>query len=62
MIELDINNGRKMTLSQDKKDGAITCKTGTENNIDSEFKISAGDMVMLINYYQYKKGRNEEIF
>jgi len=62
MIEIEVNNGRKITLSQDKKDGAITCKTGTKNNIDSEFNIPTGDMVMLINYYRYKKDKNEELF
>ena len=62
MISFEINNQRKMMLSQEQHDKNITVTTGTDYQIDNEFIISPGDMVMLINYYRYQKEHNKEIF
>lgn len=53
-ISFDVNNGGKLEVCQEKHDGSIKVSTG-ENN---EYNISAGDFVMLLNYYSYVKRNN----
>jgi hypothetical protein len=53
-ISFDVNNGGKLEVCQTKHDGSIKVSTG-ENN---EYNISAGDFVMLLNYYSYVKRNN----
>lgn len=56
-IETQINNNRTMQLAQEKYDGDITLSTYNNDSgeVDHEEFISAGDMVMLINYYRHVK-------
>lgn len=55
-ISLEINNGRHMVLNQYHHDGAIHVMTANKLSVDSEFTISAGDMVTMINWYRHQKG------
>ena len=50
-LTFDTNNGGILSVEQKKHDGSIQVSTGE--------KISAGDFVMLLNYYSYVK--NNEI-
>lgn len=58
MLEIQVNNNRTMTLSQIEQDGDIYCQVGKNDDIDTEIIISAGDMVMLVNYYKHIKDNN----
>lgn len=50
-ISFDVNNGGKLEVCQAKHDGSISV-----NIRESEkFNISAGDFVMLLNFYKYVK-------
>ncbi|MNW61400.1 hypothetical protein D3C74_394540 [compost metagenome] len=59
-IEFEINNNRTMQLAQQSYDGSITLSTfnKTTSETDHEEVITAGDMVMLINYYRHVKSNN----
>lgn len=59
-ITIEINNERTMQLSQQDHDGTITISTynTTSKSVDHEEQISAGDFVMLMNYYHYVKSNN----
>ena len=64
-ITLKVNNGRTMSLTQRAHDGAtlihIEDANGNAETIsDNEAFISAGDMVMLVNYFRACK-RGDEI-
>lgn len=63
-INMKINNGRMMQLAQQEVDGEITFTTYDIKSglVDHEEQISAGDMVMLLNYYHYQKRNNLPIF
>jgi len=54
-----VNNNGTMEISQSEADGNITVHTfhGAKNFSETkdDIKISAGDMVMLINLYKYIK-------
>lgn len=57
MIEIEINNNRKLRVSQTEADKA-RCGIALESidekgNIDRRDLISEGDFVMLMNYYRY---------
>lgn len=55
-ISFNVNNGATLNLCQNKRDDAVMVTRA--NLTDGEIKrceISAGDLVMLINYYQYIK-------
>ena len=54
-ISVDVNNGGIMTLVQDKHDGSITLSSP-----GSEYRISPGELVMLMNYYRNCKSGCEE--
>lgn len=63
MIKLNINNNGKIEISQEITDGKINVDViDSKGEVDYFYEIPAGDMVMLLNYYQYKKDRGEEIF
>lgn len=58
-IDIEINNGRIMRISQTESD-KIRCGIGVETldekgNLEEKELISEGDFVMLINYYHYIK-------
>lgn len=59
MIEIQLNNGMTLQLNQVGQYGKVTIdKLTSSEDVESSFDISAGDMVMLLNYYQYVK-RND---
>lgn len=57
-----VNNNGTMQLSQSEPDGVVTVHTFHNSNDFSEtkddIKISAGEMVMLVNLYQYVKNND----
>lgn len=78
IISFNINNNRQLRMIQRQHDGKILCTTddhtpiGAQSSDNIDF-ISAGDMVMMLNYYRYIKsndirhdfinpnGKNEEV-
>lgn len=77
-ITFNVNNGKKLRMIQKKDDGNVIITTRENNPLyftadDSFDFISAGDMVMMLNYYRYIKsndirhdfinpnGKNEEV-
>ena len=46
-LSVDVNNGGTMIWTQHEHDGSVTLQTGTGENI-----ITAGELVMLANYYR----------
>ena len=63
MIELEVNNGRSVELMQGKPDGDINVDVLDSNGeVDYFYTITAGDMVMLLNYYQYQKNYGQTVF
>lgn len=65
---LDVNNDRRIRLSQKVIDGPITVRTlsapddlsGHHRSIENEYEISAGDMVMLLNWYRFQKSHGND--
>ena len=62
-LSYNVNNGNTMKLVQREHDGSVLIikedsKGNHENMPDTEAFISAGDMVMLVNYYRYIKGND----
>lgn len=49
-LTFDTNNGGILAVEQKKHDGSIQLSNGV--------KISAGDFVMLLNYYRYVKNND----
>ncbi len=63
MIKLKVNNNRSIEITQEVEDGKIYVDVLESNgDLDYQYSISAGDMVMLLNYYQYQKDKGNEIF
>lgn len=59
MIEINVNNGRIMEFEQAAIDKTIRVLTVDKHRtIDNETHIPAGDMVMLINLYNYIKSND----
>lgn len=59
-IVLNVNNGYQLYVGQKEDDGKITVvSVSAEGKVDTSngypYDISAGDMVMLLNYYRYVK-------
>lgn len=50
-ISFEVNNGEKLNVSQEKHDGKVYVNIDGNNG----YYISAGDFVMLLNYYKYVK-------
>lgn len=62
-IEMNVNNGRTLSLIQHESDRDINIMTtDSEGIIQTIDNINAGDMVMLLNYYRYQKDHGLEIF
>lgn len=53
-ITFDVNNGGKLEVCQVKHNGRVNVSTGENNG----YNISAGDFVMLLNFYKYVKDNN----
>ena len=49
------NNHGFMDVDQFRTDEPVKVKTGTNNKVEHIEEISAGDFVMLINWYRYIK-------
>lgn len=61
-IVVDVNNKRRIRLRQHEVDGAISVVTLSaptdatgKRNVESEFEISAGDLVMMLNWFRFQK-------
>lgn len=52
-ISFDVNNGGKLNICQAKHDGSVSVSTGESKG----YNISAGDFVMLLNFYKYRTYR-----
>lgn len=65
-FSFEVNNHGQMTAEQLEHDGSITVTVshieGGYREYDSEFTISPGDFVMLMNYYRYQKEHGNPIF
>jgi hypothetical protein len=58
-MKFEVNNNQTIDLTQARSDGSVTVtKTDFSDNEETSYNISAGDMVMLLNYYQYVKSNN----
>ena len=64
---LEVNNDRRIRLSQKVIDGPITVRTLSApddpfgyRSIENEYEISAGDMVMLLNWYRFQKAHGND--
>lgn len=64
---LEVNNDRRIRLSQKVIDGPITVRTLSAPDdpfghraIENEYEISAGDMVMLLNWYRFQKAHGND--
>lgn len=64
---LEVNNDRRIRLSQKEIDGPITVRTLSapddpfgHRTIENEYEISAGDMVMLLNWYMFQKAHGND--
>ena len=59
MIKLLVNNQQAIEITQEAIDGIIKVETTKQYNSgtvsETNYNISAGDMVMLLNYYRYIK-------
>lgn len=58
MLSFEINNGRKMVVSQLHQNGDVEIWTGKDMQCDNNYDIPAGDFVMLLNYYRHIKDNN----
>jgi len=59
MIKLKVNNQMSIEITQQKEDNSINVDMiNSDGSLDYWYTISAGDMVMLLNYYkdQERKG------
>jgi hypothetical protein len=54
-IELEVNNGQTLFLTQVSKDGDTILDRWDGDKMEYERTIPAGDMVMLLNLYRYVK-------
>lgn len=64
---LEVNNDRRIRLSQKVIDGPITVRTLSapddpfgHRSLENEYEISAGDMVMLLNWYRFQKAHGND--
>ena len=57
-IELEVNNGQTLFLSQVSKDGDTILDRWDGDKMEYERTIPAGDMVMLLNLYRYVKDQD----
>ena len=66
-LELAVNNDRRIRLKQSEIDGLITVRTLSaptdvfgHRDLESEYEISAGDFVMMLNWYRYQKTQGND--
>lgn len=52
------NNHGFLNVEQSTTDADVKVRTGTNNIVEHIEEISAGDFVMLINWYKYIKGND----
>lgn len=64
---LEVNNNRRIRLSQKMIDGPITVRTLSAPDdpfghrvLENEYEISAGDMVMMLNWYRFQKTQGND--
>lgn len=58
-ISFNVNNGATLNLCQTKNDEVVmVTRSNLSEGTINRCEISPGDMVMLINYYQYVKANN----
>jgi len=61
-LEFLVNNNGTMEVKQERTDSSVTIHTYHSINdfhsTKNDYAISAGDMVMLLNYYRYIKNNN----
>ena len=64
---LEVNNDRRIRLSQKEIDGPIIVRALSaptdvfgHRDLEYEYQISAGDMVMLLNWYRYQKAKGND--
>lgn len=63
MIQIPVNNKQLIELVQDKtKDGIVVTRKDQNGNVDLRYIIEESDMVMLLNYYQFRKNHYETIY
>lgn len=60
MMEFEVNNQRKIELEQTNPDSLVHVTTwgaerGGIREVESEYDISPGDFVMMLNWYRYQK-------
>ena len=62
MIKLNVNNNRSIEITQEQEDSKINVDVlDSKGEVEYYYEILAGDMVMLLNYYQNQKDKGEEI-
>lgn len=54
-IEIEVNNGQTLFLTQVSKDGDTILNRWDGDKMEYDRTIPAGDMVMLLNLYRYVK-------
>lgn len=63
MIKLNVNNRRSIELTQEVADGRINVDVlDSKGEVDYFYTITAAELTMLLNYYQYQKDQCKEIF
>lgn len=63
MIQIPVNNQQTLEIVQDKKkDGIVVTRKDQNGNVNHRYIIEEGDMVMLLNYYQFRKSHNLPIY
>lgn len=63
MLKFEVNNKSKIELKQhDDGEGVLLHKYDNNGKLERADYISAGDFILLINYYKYQKENNKEIF
>jgi len=63
MMEIEINNNRRIIITQPERFGKLEVKTLDSKGQPESIKyIPAGDTVMLWNYWNYQKEHSKEIF
>lgn len=57
-IALKVNNGNTVEICQEVDDGPIEVRrVNSKDVVDTTFTILPGDMVTLLNWFQYQKGK-----
>jgi len=60
MLKFFVNNKQIVTLAQGSDDGNVTVQKRSLGEIEREYTISAGDMITLLNWYQFQKAMGNE--